>query len=175
MPPSPPHPFQTNGLNLANFYTHPNPKAVLDTLDGLPETNPVRAHAKESQKMSRKDKSPRKRWDAGGGDNSDLDDGAGNNSDLDDGASFSSGSTYYVVPSPNKTVNVLLYCLTLAVRHSDLSNFCFPFPKQPTPSMWGLYAAPTSSSKSTPILQSQHSPNRPYSPSLLVPPQRPQK
>ena len=144
---------------------------LLEDFSRTPSPNTARARAKESAKKdkSRKDKLRHKRRDGGGG---------ADNDDHDDGASFSSGSTYYVLPSRGQkikvVVSVLLYCLALVRPRPDLSNCYFPFPTQHPPSMKGLYAEPAS--KSTPVLQSQRSPNGPYPPPPPVPqPSRPQK
>jgi hypothetical protein len=118
----------------------------------------------------------RKQRNGGGGGGG----GGGDNDDHDDGASFSSGSTYYVLPSPGQkikvVVSVLLCCLTLVWRPSR--PLIVLLPAQPPPIMKGLYAEPTSvsASKSTPVLQSHRS-NGPYAPSPPLPPQpsRPQK
>jgi hypothetical protein len=147
---------------------------LFEDFSRTPSPNTARARAKESAKKdkSRKDKLRRRRRDSAGG----VD-----NDDHDDGASFSSGSTYYVLPSPGQkikvVVSVLLNCLALVMRRPDLSNCYFSFPTQPPPSMKGLYAEPTSASKSTPALRSHRSPNGPYPPPPPVPPQpsRPQK
>lgn len=147
---------------------------LFEDFSRTPSPNTARARAKESAKKdkSRKDKWRRKRRDGAGG---------ADNDDYDDGASFSSGSTYYVLPSPGQkirvVVSVLLYCFALIGCRPDLSKCYFPFPTQHPPSMKGLYAEPTSASKSTPVLRSHRSPNGPYLPPPPVPPQpsRPQK
>jgi hypothetical protein len=83
---------------------------LFEDFSRTPSPNTARARAKESAKKdkSRKDKLRRKRRDGAGG---------ADNDDHDDGASFSSGSTYYVLPSPGQkikvVVSVLLYCLAL--------------------------------------------------------------
>jgi hypothetical protein len=83
---------------------------LFEDFSRTPSPNTARARAKESAKKdkSRKEKLRRKRRDGGGGADKD---------DRDDGASFSSGSTYYVLPSPGQkikvVVSVLLYCLAL--------------------------------------------------------------
>ncbi|KAI0290162.1 hypothetical protein BC826DRAFT_1028421 [Russula brevipes] len=120
---------------------------LFEDFSRTPSPNTARARAtKESTKKDklRKDKSRRKQRDGGGANNE------------DDRASFSSGSTYYVLPSPGQKIKVV------------------------PPSMNGLYAEPTSvsASKSTPALQSHRSKNGPYA-SAPPPPlpqlSRPQK
>jgi hypothetical protein len=72
----------------------------------------------------------------------------GNDDDYnDEAASFSSGSTYYVLPSPGQKIKVV-----------------------PPNTMNGLYAEPTSASKSTPALQSHRSPHGPYFAGSAPPP-----
>ena len=86
---------------------------LFEDFSRTPSPNTARARAKESAKKdkSRKDKFRRKQRDGGGGADKD---------DQDDGASFSSGSTYYVLPSPGQkikvVVSVLLRCLALNWR-----------------------------------------------------------
>ena len=56
----------------------------------------------------RKDKSRRKHNDDGGDDND------------DDGASFSSGSTYYVLPGPGQKVRVVVSTSLVLLAPSDI-------------------------------------------------------
>ena len=96
---------------------------LFEDFSRTPSPNTARARAKEEKKnKSRRDKLRRK---GGGGRGAD-------NDDLDDGASVSSGSTYYVLPSPGQkikvVVSVLLYCPALALRRQDLSN-CLSRPR----------------------------------------------
>lgn len=94
---------------------------LFEDFSRTPSPNTARARAKEAAKKdkSRKDKWGRKLRGGGGGGGADKD-------DHDDGASFSSGSTYYVLPSPGQkikvVVSVLLCCPALARRRQDLSN-----------------------------------------------------
>ncbi|KAH9959970.1 hypothetical protein BC827DRAFT_1268468 [Russula dissimulans] len=120
---------------------------LFENFSRTPSPTTARARAKESSKKykSQKDKLRRKQRDGG----------VGRGNDDDDGASFSSGSTYYVLPSPGQKIKVV-----------------------PPTSMKGLYAEPTSASasKSTPALQSHRSANGPYiPPPPLPPPPRAQK
>ncbi|KAI0266263.1 hypothetical protein BC834DRAFT_149593 [Gloeopeniophorella convolvens] len=116
---------------------------LFEHLSRTPSPATARARAKESKKdKSRKDKSRDRR-----------------DEDEDDGASVSSGSTYYVLPSPGQKIKVV-----------------------PPASLAGLYAAPTSgsASRSTPVLQSRPThriPNNPYlpTPSASQVSQTPQK
>ena len=85
---------------------------LFEDFSRTPSPNTARARAKETAKKDklRKDKFRRKQRDGGGADKDDQ----------DDGASFSSGSTYYVLPSPGQkikvVVSVLLRCLALNWR-----------------------------------------------------------
>lgn len=74
-----------------------------------PSPGTARARAKESKKKdkSRKDKSRRKQNDDGGADNE------------DDGASFSSGSTYYVLPGPGQKIRVVVSISLVVLVLSD--------------------------------------------------------
>ena len=78
---------------------------LFEDFSRTPSPNTARARAKESAKKdkSRKDKLRRRRRDGAGG----VD-----NDDHDDGASFSSGSTYYVLPSPGQKIKVVVSVLT---------------------------------------------------------------
>ena len=93
---------------------------LFEDFSRTPSPNTARARAKESGKKDKsyRDKLRRKQRDGGGR--------GADNDDHDDGASVSSGSTYYVLPSPGQkikvVVSVLLYCLALALRRQDLSN-----------------------------------------------------
>ncbi len=95
---------------------------LFEDFSHTPSPNTAHARAKESAKKdkSRKDKLRRKQ----------KRDGAADNDDHDDGASFSSGSTYYVLPSPGQkikvVVSVLLYCLAQVRRRLDLSDCYLP-------------------------------------------------
>lgn len=96
---------------------------LFEDFSRTPSPNTARARAKEAAKKdkSRKDKWGRKLRGGGGGGG-----GGADKDDHDDGASFSSGSTYYVLPSPGQkikvVVSVLLCCPALARRRQDLSN-----------------------------------------------------
>ncbi|KAF8259951.1 hypothetical protein EI94DRAFT_947427 [Lactarius quietus] len=70
----------------------------------------------------------------------------------DEAASFSSGSTYYVLPSPGQKIKVV-----------------------PPNTMNGLYAEPATASKSTPALQSHRSQNGPYYTGSAPPPPQPSR
>jgi hypothetical protein len=74
---------------------------LIEDFSHTPSLNTDRACAKEPAKEDRscKDKLRRKRQNGGGG---------GNNNDRDDGASFSSGSTYYVLPGPGQAIRVVV-------------------------------------------------------------------
>jgi hypothetical protein len=85
---------------------------LFEDFSRTPSPNTARARAKESAKKdkSRKDKWRRKQRDGGGGGGGG---GGGDNDDHDDGASFSSGSTYYVLPSPGQKIKVVVSVFTL--------------------------------------------------------------
>lgn len=73
---------------------------LLEDLSRTPSPGTARARAKESKEKkdkSRKDKLRRKQHD---------DDGGADNEE--DGASFSSGSTYYVLPGPGQKIKVVV-------------------------------------------------------------------
>ena len=126
MPIHAPTPHHAHAHRMAQSISDPTPISgslgrsstrgrLFEDFSRTPSPNTARARAKESAKKdkSRKEKLRRKRRDGGGG--------GADNDDHDDGASFSSGSTYYVLPSRGQKIKVvgtgiLLYCLAALVR-----------------------------------------------------------
>lgn len=100
--------------------------------------------AKKDRKRGSRDNSRRR---DGGGDRN----GHGDNYN-DEAASFSSGSTYYVLPSRGQKIKVV-----------------------PPNTMNGLYAEPAKASRSTPALQSHRSQNGPYYSNPAPPPPQPSR
>ena len=82
---------------------------LFEDFSRTPSPGTARARAKELKKKdkSKKDKSRPKQHDDGGADNE------------DDGASFSSGSTYYVLPGPRQKIRIVVSNLLTVLVLSD--------------------------------------------------------
>ena len=82
---------------------------MFEDFSRTPSPGTARARAKELKKKDKlkKDKSRHKQHGDGGPDNE------------DDGASFSSGSTYYVLPGPRQKIRIVVSILLVVLVLSD--------------------------------------------------------